>query len=151
VNAYRLSLAILLGLSIAVPSSAKLGQVRVNKIHVKNNSAGDAIVKILYDCDADGDGVVDPYGCQLGSNKMEGNQNIAAGQDAMIGKSDIGDEISSGTRIGLKISNGAGKSCQDKHPPDGDNVIYTTSVDNTIQFKVTGDAISGLSCHFQKD
>jgi hypothetical protein len=131
------------------------GDFYVSKILVKNNSVGDANVKVLYDCDENGDdeiqGKSEEYGCQLGYMKMSGGQSIPAGQQFTIGNSDIGDAISSGTRIGLKISNGVGQHCTDKHPPDGDDVIYTPGNGVRIQFKVTGDAISGISCHFQKD
>jgi hypothetical protein len=127
----------------------------VSKILVKNNSVGDANVRILYDCDQDGDdeieGKSEEYGCQLGYMKMSGGQSIPAGQQFTIGNSDIGGAISSGTRIGLKISNGVGQHCTDKHPPDGDDVVYTPGNGVRIRFKVTGDALSGISCHFQKD
>lgn len=148
----KLRPVVFLGLVLAGPATAS--DVRVDQIHVKNNSVGDAAVIIEYDCDKDNNGSIEKneeYACRIGYMNMTGNQNIPAGQDGMIGKSDIEGKIPNGTRIGLKISNTAGQQCQDRHPPNGDNVIYDTTANHRIQFKITGDAISGLSCHFQKD
>lgn len=140
---------------LVTTTGAWAGQIEVSKIEIQNNSVGDALVKVVFDCDKNGDGKIDPkkeaYACQIGYSSMEGNQAIAAAQDLTIGKSDIGNAIASGTRIGIKITNGNGQRCEDHHPPDGDDVIYVPGNGKKINFKVTGDAITGLSCHFKKD